>query len=411
MNLFLKSVTLRNYKSIARCKVDLQPLTVLVGPNGSGKSNFLDSLRLVAESLRTTLEHALRDRGGIKEVRRLSRGHPTHFGIRLDLSLPHGLPAFYAFQVGALPNGAFRVQREECHIFQPSAGALENYFVVENGTLLDSFPKSSSKVEPDRLYLTLVSALSEFRGVYDSLSRMGFYNLNPERIRDLEEPDAGELLARDGSNISSVLHRLKSTDRKTVERIEKYLAAVVPGIVSVEPRHLGPKETLVFRQQVLGDKYPWQFAASNMSDGTLRVLGVLVAAFQATGSDHHRIPLIGIEEPEVAVHPGAATSLLEALREVSTKTQILLTTHSPDLLDERSLQPDSILSVTARLGETLIAPVDKATRATIMDRLYSAGDLLRLGQIEPDEEALRESEQLDLFAAPAPYATPHNTNR
>src|SRR5271166_1363811 len=115
MPVFVQSVSLRNYKSIARCKVDLQPLTLLVGPNGAGKSNFLDSLRLVAESLRTSLEQSLRDRGGIKEVRRKSRGHPTHFGIRLDLMLPGGVPGWYAFKVGALPNGAFRVQREECH--------------------------------------------------------------------------------------------------------------------------------------------------------------------------------------------------------------------------------------------------------------------------------------------------------
>lgn len=381
---------------------------MLVGPNGAGKSNFVDSLRLLAESLRTSLEHALRDRGGIKVVRRLSRGHPTHFGIRLDLLLSSGTPASYAFQVGALPNGAFRVQREECHISRLSSSTLQTFFVVENGTLKDSYPELHSRVEPDRLYLTVVSGLSEFRAVYDGLSRMGFYNLNPERIRDLQEPDAGELLSRDGSNISSVLHRLQTSNPEIVERIEKYLAAVVPGIVKVEPKHLGPKETLIFRQQIMGDQYPWQFNASSMSDGTLRILGVLVAAFQASGRDQRPIPLVGIEEPELAVHPGAATALLEALREVSNRTQIVLTTHSPDLLDEKTLEPDSILSVTSRLGETLIAPVDKATRASIMDRLYSAGELLRLGQIETDEDAWKASAQLDLFGPPSVYASTHS---
>ena len=81
---FLKRVVLRNYKSIAVCSVKLGPLTFLVGPNGAGKSNFLDALRLVTESLDTSLEHALRERGGIEEVRRRSSGHPTHFGIRLE---------------------------------------------------------------------------------------------------------------------------------------------------------------------------------------------------------------------------------------------------------------------------------------------------------------------------------------
>jgi recombinational DNA repair ATPase RecF len=69
----LTGVALKNYKSIAACAVELGGLTFLVGPNGAGKSNFLDALRFVADSLRTSLEHALRDRGGINEVRRRIR--------------------------------------------------------------------------------------------------------------------------------------------------------------------------------------------------------------------------------------------------------------------------------------------------------------------------------------------------
>ena len=95
---FLKRVVLRNYKSIAACSVDLGPLTFLVGPNGAGKSNFLDALRLVTESLNTSLEHALRERGGIEEVKRRSSGHPTYFGIRLDFELLEGRAGFFAFQ-------------------------------------------------------------------------------------------------------------------------------------------------------------------------------------------------------------------------------------------------------------------------------------------------------------------------
>lgn len=413
MPVFVQSVSLRNYKSIARCQVNMQPLTLLVVPNGAGKSNFLDSLRLVAESLRTSLEHSLRDRGGIKEVRRKSRGHPTHFGIRLDLVIPGGTPASYAFQVGALPNGAFRVQREECHVVRRGgdlelglgAKSFKDFFVVENGTLRDSVPKATAKVEPDRLYLTSVSALPEFRPIYDGLSRMGFYNLNPDRIRELQPPDAGELLARDGSNISSVLHRLESTEPDTVRRIEKYLAAVVPGIESVEPRHLGPKETLAFRQRVAGDENPWDFFAANMSDGTLRSLGVLVAAFQVTNGHQRAIPLVGIEEPELAIHPGAAAALLGALREASARTQVVLTTHSPDILDDPGIEPDSILSVTSRTGETQIAQVDSATRRSISERLYTAGELLRMGQIEPDEEMLKQPDStLGLFGPPITHA-------
>jgi len=83
---FIQRVCLRNYKSIAACEVCLRPLTILVGPNGSGKSNFLDALLFAADALRYSLDHALRDRGGIQQVRRRSGGHPNHFGMRLEFT-------------------------------------------------------------------------------------------------------------------------------------------------------------------------------------------------------------------------------------------------------------------------------------------------------------------------------------
>ena len=103
----ISKVTLRNYKSIASCRVNLRALTFLVGPNGSGKSNFLDGLRFITDALRTSLDHALRDRGTIKEVRRRSGGHPNHFAIRIDFTLPTGGLGHYSFRVGAKPSGGF----------------------------------------------------------------------------------------------------------------------------------------------------------------------------------------------------------------------------------------------------------------------------------------------------------------
>lgn len=95
-------VRLQNYKSIKACDVTLGPLAVLVGPNGSGKSNFLDALRFTTDALSTTLDNALRDRGGINEVRRRSGGHPNNFAVRLDFRLPSAGTGFYSFKIGAV---------------------------------------------------------------------------------------------------------------------------------------------------------------------------------------------------------------------------------------------------------------------------------------------------------------------
>src|SRR6266511_1126960 len=118
---FLRRVELRNYKRIAHCRTELGALTYLVGPNGSGKSNFLDSLRFVADSLRTTLDQALRERNGINDVRRRSSGHPTHFKIELVFSLPSGDSGTYGFQVGSRPEAGFEIQWERCSVRGPQA--------------------------------------------------------------------------------------------------------------------------------------------------------------------------------------------------------------------------------------------------------------------------------------------------
>jgi predicted ATPase len=174
----------------------------------------------------------------------------------------------------------------------------------------------------------------------------------------------------------------------------------VPGIQAIDVKHVGKKETLEFRQLVGNSKDAWRFMAENMSDGTLRALGVLTALFQSSGQAAKRVPFVGIEEPEVAVHPGAAGVLRDGLVTASKTTQIAVTSHSPDLLDDKDLPDESILAVVNRNGETTIAPPDEAGRSAIRDRLYTAGELLRLSQIEPDEEVVAKIpiDQLELFS-------------
>ena len=266
-------VALRNFKSIEACDVSLEPLTILVGPNGAGKSNFLDALRFTGQALRFSLDHALRERGGINEVRRRSRGHPNHFGVRLDFRLPEAT-GWYAFEVGARPKGRYSVRKEDC--VTSSADGEGGFFRVENGTVTSSF-RHPPGAGVDRLYLMQVAGYPAFRPIYDALAGMGCYNFHPEQIRELQAPDPGDLLKSDGSNLASVLSSLKLRSPESAARMGEYLGKVVPGTVGVESKVVGPKLTLEFRQQVAGDTHPWRFLADNVSDGTLRVLGMLVA--------------------------------------------------------------------------------------------------------------------------------------
>jgi predicted ATPase len=393
----IHKVTLRNYKSIASCRVELRDLTFLVGPNGSGKSNFLDGLRFASDALRTSLDHALRDRGTIKEVRRRSGGHPNHFAIRIDFTLPAGGMGHYSFRVGAKQSGGFEVQNEECKVVFGKGGLKEAKFHVSNGEIITSSAEVMPPVVSDRLFLVAAAGLPEFRPVYDVLSRMSFYNLNPREISAMQKPDAGELLAREGWNSASVFAKLPEA---TKEEIANYLGRIVSGVSGVDAKVLGSQETLEFRQGVKGQKHPWRFLASSMSDGTLRAFGILLALFQGRGRNGAAPSLVGLEEPEVALHPAAAGVLLGALREASTISQVVVTSHSPDLLDESNIPDESILAVESKDGVTVIGPVDEAGRSVLKDKLFTPGELLRQNQLAPDAasfEEVQDDSQLKLF--------------
>ncbi len=391
---FLTRVVLRNLKSIATCDVALGPLTYLVGANGSGKSNFVDALHLVRDALTGSLDNALNERGGLSEVRRRSSGHPTHFGVRLEFRMRDGRSGHYAFNIGALSGRGYEVQTEECVLDGFGKGP---YFRLERGELKASSEATFPAMTSDRLGLVSASGLSVFRPVFDALTAMGFYNLNPKLIRELQKPQDGRLLKPAGENIASVVSHLERTAPEAMTAIQEYLQTVVPMVQGVERKAIGPMETLEFRQEMAGATHPWRFLAQNMSDGTLRVLGVLTALFQ--GNQDYAPTVIGIEEPETALHPAASAALREALQRASEQTQVIVTSHSPDLLDDRSLSADALLAVASVGGETRVAALDAASRAALRDQLFTAGELLRLNQLAPDPEALsaEDRRQPDLF--------------
>lgn len=379
---FIRRVAIRNYKSIATCDVRLAQLMFLVGANGSGKSNFLDAFRFVGDSLRNSLDHALRERGTIKEVRRRSGGHPNNFSLRFEFVLPSGQSGYYEFRVGAKPAGGYEVQNEECRIHSTIGLGNDDFFHVRSGTVLESSFKEGPATLPDRLYLVAASGMPAFRPVFDALSRIEVYNLDPHAIASMQRPDPGDILRRDGGNAASVLQRLPEEVR---HQIGAYLARIVPGVSGADAKLLGSQETIEFRQSMLGQQHPWKFLASSMSDGTLRAFAVLLAVFQTIpGKDRPVPPLIGLEEPEMALHPAAAHVLLSALRQGARECQILVTSHSPDLLDNPDIEPETLLAVENRDGVTRIGPIDNAGKNALRDRMFTPGELLRQNQLQPE---------------------------
>jgi predicted ATPase len=383
VNSFIERVKLRNYKSIAACDVHLRALTVVVGRNGSGKSNFVDALHFVADALTTTLDHAFRKRGGMKSV--FHRGSPPRLAIEL----------------------AFKM-RERCGVYTIELGLSgvrrEALVVRSDGSVAASFERRGSAIRADvagsqlpdppatmndRLALVTLSGVDAFRESYDTLTALRFYRLNPDAIRQIQDPDEGDVLLENGSNLASVWRRLERTDRELSERLTRYVGAIAPEVRRIRSVDMGPKETLRF-YQVMSTGRQIHFDAAGMSDGTLRALGALVASRQ--GNEQGIEPtIVVIEEPETALHPAAIAALMDALREASEKTQIVVTSHSPEVLDHVSAEEDALLVTESHASVTVLAEVDKAGREAIRRHLYTPGELLRMDQLQPNMKGVESS--------------------
>ena len=382
-----------NYKSVAACDVPLGPLAVVVGRNGTGKSNFLDVLRFTADALHLSLDRALQERGGFGEVCRRTAVPVEHIGIRLDFRLTEAR-GWYAFTIGGRADGSYVVGREECRVSAEGSEA-EAFFQVENGGCVATSLAYPPVTDSGLLYLVRAAGAPEFRPVYQALCDMGFYHIDPRKLGGFHVPTGERMLAGDGSNAAAVLAHMKSRNPATLERLTEYLGAVVPEIAEVDSTALGNRSSLVFHCRVNGADRPVRCFADNMSDGTLHALGVLLALFQNSGGAGG-VRVIGIEEPATALHPDAAGVLTDALLDASQRVQVIVTTHSADLLDRESVPVDSILPVVAADGESKIGPLDEVGRSVLREGTFTAGELIRIDQLHPDPQPA-DPKRVDLF--------------
>lgn len=376
----ISRVVLRNYKSIRSCDVPLGPITFLVGPNGSGKSNFVEALRFLSYGLSNSLELALDNRSGFRSIAHRGADKEATVSIEVFFHLEDGKTGNYLVEIGAIHDGAAVVASEECSV-QSAHGS--DWFKVRNGEVKSNqglMPSSSR----EKLYLVNASGLVAFEPVYRALSNMLVYNPVPDEIRRMKSATWSGYLNRNATNLAEITFNLRASDPERLARVIEYLRSINPSVLNIDPRSADGNYYLQFEVDCgggMGEVFP----AVNISDGTLRALAGLVALFQK--SDRHQLTLIGLEEPEAGLHPAAASVLFDGLMEASQFHQIVVTSHSPDLLDREDIPEDSLKAVAMRDGRTIIGEADEAGRAALKEGLYTAGELMRMGQLRPDLSA------------------------
>ena len=393
--LSLRSLNLKGFRSLPGQVVHFENPTILVGRNGSGKSNLVDAFPLVAEAMDEPLASVLDRRGGIQAVRnrRPKGGRPPHLGIAMRMTGPEGdtSHARYAFELKARKGYGFEVFREQCVVH--TEGGARHWFDRRRGRFEASVGSLRPAPKPEALALPLIGGDSRFDPVYRFLRDMRCYRIEPAKLRKLQDPDPGLRLHWDGRNAASVLHRMRTEDPVSVRRLVELLETVVPTTEEVSAKKHGNQVGLQFQQRwTEGRRVP--FEAFSMSDGTLRVVGLLLAVLQTPAPS-----LLVIEEPEATMHPGAVGTILDMLLLATDFTSVVITTHSPDILDAQWVAPEHLRLLEWNAGVTRVAPVSEGAGDAIREHLMGAGELLRANGLTPAAPFESHMKQPKLFEA------------
>ncbi len=405
---FINQVQLRNYKSIHFCDVSLEPLTIFVGQNGSGKSNFLDALGFLTDLMDSRVSHAVYRRKGWKNIH---SAHASSDNLTLKLHFQYSSAGYpfggdYHLRLSSDKDSAtiseerlsiskyrpgddsfgYTYENEQIHWF-----GLKHTFSSGPGEQM-IWPNSSdrSSAFPDRVTLGLCST-QPFSDITENLRSSSQYAFLVPKIRELYETDYNTFLKPDGSNLAHAIKALQEISPESFDRVCQFFGNIVPNIQKVEAVDFDIYETIRFTT-LLSNQQPHDFYASSMSDGTLRALATLVAAYQIALPGEQGF--IGIEEPETSLHPAAMHTLVDALDEATLQKQILITTHSADLLDNPTIQPKNIRVVKIIDGKTWIGPIDEASQEIIHRGLSTIGELHRQHRLDIDEDDLERQMQL-----------------
>ena len=380
----LLRLQLSNFLSYRDAEIVFGDFTALVGPNASGKSNAMSALKLLRDIPEYGLQTAVLRRGGFDQLRHRSEGRPYDPSITLDFEVASGLPpSRYELHLGSVKGGRYTVKREFAKVVSHESRAA--FTQVRGKVEITTDPGSDSDIAPaakvagdatptvpdGQSAIPLAVSYGSFFPLWRLFQGLQVVEINPARVRELQDPTPGFDFEPDGSNTASVFEGLSADVRRAL--IDE-LTAIVPDLANIEVRRFSNKMTLTFHQRAGGSTR--LFLANQMSDGTLRAFAILLALHQDAP-----VILLGVEEPEVAIHLGALRTLVDVLRVHAEDVQILATTHSADIID--ALDIDQLRVVWSEDGASHVSGVADHTRDTVRTGLIRPGELLRADSLDP----------------------------
>lgn len=401
--MYLKTLKVQHYKSLDDVSVDFAPdVTVVVGPNGVGKSNFVDVLRFLRDAVTDDLEHAVTKREGIQRLLQTYKTKPYKINVQLELlglgdssSELHD-KANYKVVLKSIGNSDYAVETEEASIAIDELGIgyatnlvrlnrdLKGHVRIEEGP-----PKKPSETITETV--TTFSADSLALGtklpngpigkeIADHVGAWNFCTIYPNTLKKPALPDRDNQLMESGDNWASVIKALKRSPkgREALERIYDAMRAVLPTFEEVSIQTVSSYLAPRFKFRVEGDSSLIGFDPIQLSDGTLRLFGILLAAYQLP-----RPKLLVIEEPEQTIYPGALAVLADVFKEIGRNTQVLITTHSPHLV--QFFEPSQIRVAVMHNGMTQIRPIHPHQMEAVNEGLLSLEEFMTTEGLRPDD--------------------------
>jgi predicted ATPase len=377
-NLIFCRVGLKNWKNFANAEVAIQDRTFLVGPNASGKSNFLDAFRFLRDlaSPGGGFQESIERRGGVTALRCLAARRDSYVGLSVELKDPSNTSK-WEYEI------TFNQTKQRRPI-------LRKERVAFNGEVLLDRPNDEDRYDEARLsqtYLEQVNVNRPFRDLTTFFSSIRYLHIVPQLVR---EPDRSVGRSDDpfgGDFLEQIAKTPEKTRNARMRRIKNALHVAVPQLQEIElERDNRGTPHLRGKFQHWRPRGAWQ-TEEQLSDGTLRLMGLLWAVMEGSG------PLL-LEEPELSLHPEIIRLLPQIFARIQRRTarQILISTHSPDLLRDDGIGLDEVLLFIPEKEGTVVS-----TAAAHQDipSLLQGG--LSLADVVIPKTRPEESQQLALF--------------
>ena len=339
----IESLRVENYRALRRVEFDkLTPMTVLLGPNGSGKSTVFDVFNFLSECFQFGLRHAWDRRGRGKELKTRGSSGPIVFDLKYREHRDMPVITYHlAIDEG---NKGPEVVEEWLQWRRGTRGRPFRFLEFARGegsAVSGEMPDEDDKRVPQKLRspdLIAVSTLGQFSdhprvaALPEFITDWYVSYLSIDQTRSQPEAGPQERLSKGGENLPNVIQYLKEQHPDRLEKIFEVLRQRIPRLERVEAEPMPDGRLLLqikdapFEQPVLS-----RFA----SDGTMKLLAYLTVLY-----DPEPPRFIGIEEPENFLHPKLLPELAEECRAAAERSQLLITSHSPFLLN--AMRPEEV---------------------------------------------------------------------